>query len=159
MMLDGHFGCIAPASLRNDFSRARGEQGQAAVEAALTLPIIFAFLFLIIEVCLLFYSYCMISECARQGTRYAMVHGANCTTAAGVSCTTTLAGIKSYTENLGWPNFGGGTLTATPTATSSTLAAGSQVTVLVSYSFPISLPFIPQGTLAMKSSSTTVIVQ
>lgn len=153
------FRCFSPAPLQASQTGSQNEDGQAVAEAALTLPIICAFLFLTIEVCLLFYSYCMISECARQGTRYAMVHGANCTTAAGVTCTTTLAGIKSYTESLGWPNFGGGTLTATPTATSSTLAAGSQITVSVSYSFPVNLPFVPQGTLAMQSSSTTVIVQ
>jgi Flp pilus assembly protein TadG len=151
--------CFAPVSQRDTPVHIQDEQGQAVVEAALTLPVICAFLFLTIEVCLLFYSYCMISECARQGTRYAMVHGANCTTTANASCTTTLAEIKSYTEAIGWPNFGGGTLTATPSSTSSTLAAGSQVTVLVTYSFPINLPFVPQGTLAMKSTSTTVIVQ
>ncbi len=138
---------------------AADDRGQALVETALAVPLLIAFVFLCIEACLLFYSYCMISETARQGTRYAMVHGYNCTTANNVSCTTTLAGIKSYTENIGWPNFAGGTLTATPTATSSTLAAGSMVTVLVSYSFPLDLPFVPRGTLAMQSSSSTIILQ
>jgi Flp pilus assembly protein TadG len=137
----------------------RGERGQALVEAALTLPILCAFIFMTMEICLMFYSYCMISETARQGTRYAMVHGANCTTANSVSCTTTTAGIKAYTESIGWPNLGSGTLTATATLVDGDLAAGHRVTVLVNYSFPINLPFVPPGTLAMKSSSTTVVLQ
>ncbi len=56
----------------------RRESGQALVEAALTLPQLCAFLYMLIELCLAYYSYCMISESARQGTRYAMVHGAAC---------------------------------------------------------------------------------
>lgn len=137
----------------------RREDGQALVEAALTLPILCAFIFMTMEICMMFYSYCMISETARQGARYAMVHGASCETAASVSCTTTLAGIATYTQSIGWPNLAGGTLTASATSTSSTLAAGYQVTVLVSYGFPINLPFVPAGTLAMHTSSTTVILQ
>lgn len=138
---------------------APGEQGQALVEAALTLPIICAFMFTMIEICLLFYSYCMISESARQGTRYAIVHGTSCQTAASTSCTTTTAAINSYVQNLGWPNLGGGTLTANTTLGSGDLAPSHTVTVTVSYSFPVNLPFVPQGSVGLNSSSTMMILQ
>lgn len=148
------------------WTRARNEDGQAMVEAALTLPLICAFIFMTMEICLLFYSYCMISETARQGARYAMVHGAKCVDGNGASCTVTYAQINTYTQAIGWPNLAGGALTAStataansPSSVTTIMGQGSMVTVTVSYGFPVNLPFLPQGTLAMKSSSTTVILQ
>ena len=68
--------------LRQLRSRLRDEQGQSLVEFAITFSILIGFVFGFIEVCLMFYTYCMISECAREGTRYAAVHGTTCQTAA-----------------------------------------------------------------------------
>ncbi|HVZ82537.1 MAG TPA: TadE/TadG family type IV pilus assembly protein [Terracidiphilus sp.] len=138
---------------------ARGQGGQAMVEAALTLPLLCAFLFTMIELCLCYYSYCMISESARQGTRYAIVRGATCETASKASCTVADSDVNTYVTSLGWPNLGGGTETASTTFPDGNKNPGSRVQVTVSYSFPIDLPFVPQSTLALQSSSTMYFIQ
>ena len=76
-------------------ARESSEQGQAIIEIALALPVIAAFTFMMIELCLAFYSFCMISESAREGTRYAIVRGATCQTSAGGSCTASASTINS----------------------------------------------------------------
>jgi len=63
-----------------------GEEGSTLVEFAVTLPTLFAFLFCFINICLLLYSYEMISQSAREGTRYAMVRGASCPTSTNPTC-------------------------------------------------------------------------
>jgi Flp pilus assembly protein TadG len=145
--------------LRGFASRdARSEDGQAIVEAAITLPIIVFFVFTMIEVCLVFYSYCMISECAREGTRYAVVHGSACETASNASCTKTAAQVNTYVQTLGWPNLGMGALTANTTFPSGQ-TQGNPVTVTVTYVFPINMPFLKKRNLSMSSSSTMYIIQ
>jgi Flp pilus assembly protein TadG len=136
------------------------EDGQAIVEAAVTLPVILAFVFTMIELCLIFYSYCMISESAREGTRYAIVHGNSCQTGiTKTSCTASAASINTYTQTLGWPNLGMGTLTANTTFPNGTQNAGNPVTVTVNYVFPINLPFLKKRNMSMSSSSTMYIIQ
>ncbi len=138
---------------------ARREDGQAIVEAALTLPVILAFVFTMIELCLAFYSYCMISESAREGTRYAIVRGSTCQTVTKASCTATAANINAYVQNLGWPNLGMGTLTANTSFPNATQNAGNPVNVTVNYVFPINLPFLQKRNLSLSSSSTMYIIQ
>jgi Flp pilus assembly protein TadG len=139
----------------------RREDGQAIVEAALTLPVILAFVFTMIELCLVFYSFCMISESAREGTRYAIVHGATCQTGVTkASCTATADSINAYVQNLGWPNLGMGTLTSSTVFTNGgSQDPGSPVAITVTYVFPINLPFLKKRNLSMSSSSTMYIIQ
>ncbi len=145
---------------RRDRGSARKEDGQAIVEAAVTLPVILAFVFTMIELCLIFYSYCMISESPREGTRYAIVRGSTCQTGVTkASCTATASSINTYVQNLGWPNLGMGTLTANTTFPNGTQNAGNPVTVTVNYVFPINLPFLQKRNLSMSSSSTMYIIQ
>ena len=144
----------------------RDEDGQALVEAALTMPIIFAFVFTMIELCLAFYSYCLISESAREGTRYAIVHGATCETATKASCTASESDIENYTLNLGYPNLGGGTMQATASFPDTASGSGTpnqnpgkRVQVTVNYTFPITLPFVPNGSIPMQSTSVMYYIQ
>ncbi|MGB6191582.1 MAG: TadE family protein [Terracidiphilus sp.] len=149
--------CLLRSTLH--LKRARKEDGQAIIEAAITLPIVAAFVFVMIELCLMFYSYCMISETAREGTRYAIVHGSTCTTSTKASCAATASSISTYVSKVGWPNLGGGTLTPTTTFPDGNENPGSRVQVSVSYSFPVTLPFVPKGSVAMSSSSTMYFIQ
>ena len=50
------------------------ERGQALVEAALTLPLLFLIFFGIIEFSLVIFSYNTISSAAREGARYGIIH-------------------------------------------------------------------------------------
>lgn len=144
---------------RNAKSRFARTDGQALIEAALALPIVAAFMFTMIESCLAYYSYCMISESAREATRYAIVHGATCTTSSNASCTATAASINSYVTSLGWPNLGTGTMTASTSFPNGTQNPGNPVQVTVTYVFPIQLPFVPKNSISMSSTSEMYIIQ
>lgn len=137
----------------------RCESGQALIEAAIVLPVIFAFVFTLIELCLAFYTFCMISESAREGTRYAIVHGATCQTAAKSSCTASASSLNTYVTNIGWPNLGNGTMTASTTFPDGNENPGNRVQIMVNYTFPIQLPFIPKNSIAMASQSTMYFIQ
>lgn len=151
---------FTPSRKRRFQSRFSDDEGQAIVEAALTLPVILAFVFTMIELCLIFYSYCMISESAREGTRYAIVHGNSCQTGVTkASCTASAASINTYTQTLGWPNLGMGTLAANTVFGNGTQNAGNPVTVTVNYVFPINMPFLKRRNLSLSSSSTMYIIQ
>jgi Flp pilus assembly protein TadG len=140
-------------------SRGVHESGQAIVEIAIALPVVAAFLFTLIEICLMFYSYCMISESAREATRYAIVRGATCVTAGGAPCTASSSDINNYVSQLSWPNLGNGTMSAATTFPDSNENPGSRVQVIVSYVLPYNIPFAPHGTLHLASTSVMYIVQ
>jgi Flp pilus assembly protein TadG len=135
------------------------EDGQSMVEAAVTLPVLFTLLFCFMEMCLAFYSHNMISELAREGTRYAMVRGASCLTTASASCQVTTSQVNSFVSGIGFPNLGGGTITPVASYPDGNAAIGSRVQVLVTYVFPITMPFVPTSSITMTSTSVATIVQ
>jgi Flp pilus assembly protein TadG len=142
-----------------------GERGQALVEFALTLPILLTFIFGLMQICMAFYTHEYISELAREGTRYAIVHGSTCATSpGGASCTASTTAsdatsVASYVQGSGWPNLGGGALTPTVNYLNGDEAPGHQVQVSITYKFPYNIPFIPPSVLSMASSSTMTIIQ
>jgi hypothetical protein len=109
----------------------------------------------------------MISETAREGTRYAMVHGASCPTSGNPTCEATAAEVDAYVLGLGWANAAGGTMTvctyynnnACNTNPTGSEAVGNPVKVTVTYVFPITMPFVPTKSLTMTSSSQMTIIQ
>ena len=140
-------------------SARESEAGQSLLESAMTFSILISFMFIFIELCLAFYSFGMISESAREGSRYAIVRGATCVTGNQASCTTTSAQINSYVQGLGFPNIGGGNLNVVSTFPDGNQDPGSRVQVQVTYQFPITLPFVSSQPLAIASSSEMTIVQ
>jgi Flp pilus assembly protein TadG len=150
---------LFPLRNRQGWRRAQSQNGQALVEFALTSSILMGFVFSVMETCLIFYTYGMISESAREGTRYAIVHGATCVTSSGVSCTASPAAIKAYVLGLGWPNLGGGNMDVATSFPDVTDTQGSRVQVTVKYTFPIDLPLVHPGSLSLSSSSEMYIVQ
>ena len=155
-------------AIRCSRPRVRSEEGSSLVEMALTMIILLMILFGLIEMCLALYTYHFISDAAREGSRYAIVHGSQCQV-SGVSCTATTTQIQNYVENLGFPGINPANMTVTTTwtaypagATCMALACngpGDLVTVTVSYNFPLAIPFVPASILAMSSTSSMVISQ
>jgi Flp pilus assembly protein TadG len=140
------------------------EDGQALIETAVSLPVLFALLFCFMELCLAFYSYDMISESAREGTRYAMLLSSTCTNSSGASCTATAAQVNTYVPGLGWPNLARGTMTVsttykTPAGGVGTNIVSNFVVVQITYVFPITMPFVPKNSLTLKSTSQMPIIQ
>ena len=135
------------------------EQGSAVIEMAITLPVLFTLFFCFMEICMAFYSRDMISESARQGTRYAMFHGASCPSTSNPTCEVTAAQVNTYVAGLGWPNFAGGTMTVATTYPNGNEAVGSLVQVKITYVFAIKMPFVPTNALTMSSTSEAYILQ
>ena len=159
---------IARQAMGGTRSRLLKEQGSAMVETALIMIVLSMILFGLIEMCLALYSYHFVSDAAREASRYAMVHGSACKV-SGVSCTVTTGQIQTYVRNLGFPGI---KPTATVTTTYAAYPAGGTcspsaacnnpgnlVTVLVSYNFPVSIPFVRTSVLTMTSTSSMVISQ
>jgi Flp pilus assembly protein TadG len=78
------------------------ERGQALVEAALTFPLLFLLFFGIIEFSLVVLSYNTISNAAREGARYGIIHPADTT------------GITSHARSLTTAIQCSGGMTITP---------------------------------------------
>ncbi len=145
------------------------ESGTSILEFALSAVILFMTMLGIMEISLALYTYHMTPEAAREGTRYAMVHGNKCTV-SGASCTVTASQIQSYVQSLGFPAISPQNMTVTttwsayPAGNSCTPNAncanpGNLVTVNVAYAFPLTIPFVPASQLNMTSSSSMVISQ
>ena len=147
----------------------RCEEGSNIVEMALVSSVLLAVLFGIVELSLALYTYNYVSDAAREGTRYAIVRGSSCSILT--NCGVTSAQIQTYVQNLGYPGMNAANTTVnttwfspsttTPvtwTACGSTCnAPGDAVQVKVTYSFKLSIPFVPNSTLNLHSTSLMVI--
>jgi Flp pilus assembly protein TadG len=147
-------------SFRNTLRKKLAEDdGQSMVEFAVTLPVLFTLIFCFMEMCLAFYTHNMISELAREGTRYAMVRGSSCLTSASSSCQATASQVNTFVSAVGFPNLGGGTITPVTTYPDGNAAIGSRVQISITYVFPITMPFVPTNSISMSSTSVATIIQ
>jgi Flp pilus assembly protein TadG len=64
----------------------RSERGQATVEFALVIILLMVLVLSIIEIILLMHTYNVLADSAKEGVRYAIVHGANNSQASGPTC-------------------------------------------------------------------------
>jgi Flp pilus assembly protein TadG len=144
------------------------ERGDTIVEFAMGALILFMVLFGIMAMALALYSYNVVSELAREGTRYAIVRGAKCHFAS--ACPASTGDIQTYVKNIGFPGINPNSVTAATSWSAypvGTLCApsvscnnpGNQVKVTVSYQFPLVIPFVPSRTLSMSSTAEMVISQ
>jgi Flp pilus assembly protein TadG len=148
----------SPATLRKK-RLSSGEEGSGLVEMAVSLTALFTLFFCFMEICLAFYSDHMISESARDGARYAMVHGATCKTSTGSSCTATATQVNTYVSGIAGPNVASGTITPSTTYPDGDEAVGHHVQVLVTYTFNVTMPFVPRKTFTLTSTSKETILQ
>jgi Flp pilus assembly protein TadG len=156
--LGRHWGFYGPWARRNS-ALARSEHGGSMIEFVLSFSAMMAFVFAVMEMCMIFYTYGMISESARETTRYAIVHGATCLTSSSTSCTASAATINSYAKARGLPNIGGGTLSVNTTFPDGNQNPGSRVHVDIQYTVSIRLPFVPINSFPLDSSSEMYILQ
>ena len=72
----------------------RDERGQALVEFAMVIGFLVIFIVGILEVSLFLYNYAVLTDAAKEGVRYAIVHGSSGTNPAGDGgpCGTTTSG-------------------------------------------------------------------
>jgi Flp pilus assembly protein TadG len=146
------------ARLGRDF--LRDETGESMVGFALSASVLFTFIFGLTTMCLAFYTYQAISELAREGVRYAIVHGTTCETSSGSSCEVTSTQVNTYVQGIGIPNVGGGTMNVnTSYPDGGEVPNADRVEVTVTYTFPWHIPFSGTQNLSLTSSSEMYIIQ
>ncbi len=145
------------------------ERGATTVEFALSALILMTIVIGVMNMCLAIFSYHLVAQAARDGSRYAMVRGNTCS-AAGASCTISAAAVQTYLQNQGYPGIVPANLTVTTTYSaypSGTTCSpnlncenpGNLVKVKVVYAYDLHIPFMPRNTLQLTSSSAMVISQ
>lgn len=149
------------------------EGGSTAVEMALSSCVLFTVFFGFFQTAMAYYSYQYLSDAAREGARWAVVRGSTSCANNGIDhCGAVPGDIQRYIRNLGYPGIDPSKLTATVSyysapATSggdwvscpSCNAPGNRVKVFLQYSYPMNIPFFPQGTLNLQSVSQMVVAQ
>jgi Flp pilus assembly protein TadG len=138
---------------RGGWRKPSNERGQTYVEFALIAPCFLLLLFSIMWLSLAVYSYNYVSYGAREGSRYAAVHGAD-----SKQPVTTASAVTSFVQNK-TPGLNTSKLTVnttwTPAATPGKL--GGTVQVQVQYQFQVSIPFMSSVTLPLTSTSKMTI--
>jgi Flp pilus assembly protein TadG len=157
--------------------RLRNDRGSTLVEFALVLTALMMFLLGIMDFSRMLYTYHFVGEAAREGTRYAVVHGSTFTTGCSgtvsYSCSAKASDVQSYVQgltppgitsgslsvNTTWPGTApAGALTGCSTANGNN-SPGCLVQVSVSYPFKFMFPFLPKSTCTLSSTSVMVIAQ
>jgi Flp pilus assembly protein TadG len=153
----------------------RQERGSTLVEFGLVIVVLLMLMFGVIDFARALYAYHFVANAAREGTRYAIVHGA-----VALGCTTSPCAapdptpIVDYVANLAvgsgiiktstdpslqvtpnWPPAadGGSNCDTVPNN------PGCTVQVRVTYNFKFIFPFLPTSTYPMTSTSEMVISQ
>jgi Flp pilus assembly protein TadG len=146
----------------------RAEKGSSIVEFAMASVILFTLIFGVMAIGLALYSYNVVSEAAREATRYAIVRGSACN--SFTNCNIDQTGLQTYVQGIGFPGITPSSLTVAASATSATGTIctptlkpcnkpGNPVKVTVTYTFPLVIPFVPRRTLTMASTSQMTISQ
>jgi Flp pilus assembly protein TadG len=159
----------------------RDEIGGAMVEMAISSTILFTMIFGMFQVSYASYVYSYVSEVAREGSRYAIVRGStSCGNTPNLTgCNASPTTIGNYVLGRGFMAINPANMTVTTTwltattttgtsGTSTTWTAcssgtcnapGNMVNVVVTYGFPLSIPFLFNRTLNITSTSEMVVPQ
>ena len=151
--------------------RRHRERGASLPETAIVMSVLLALTFGIIDFGRAMYTYGFVAQLAREGTRWAAVHGStSCTnsmvngTSTLADCNATAAQIQSYVQSLSQ----GATIASNITvpapvyscpAGGSVNAPGCTVSLTVNYPFTFVLPYLPKAGIPMASTSQMVISQ
>ena len=120
------------------FVRLRCEQGSVAIETSISFMVMILFLFGIMECCMMGYTYASLEDAAREGVRYAVVHGTDSATCEGPStgCDATAANVKSDVSTYAKTFVGNlSTMVVTVSYPDGTSTALSRVQVSVSQTY------------------------
>jgi Flp pilus assembly protein TadG len=138
------------------------ERGASLPETAIVMGVVLALLFGIVDFGRAMYTYAFVAQLAREGARWAIVRGAQCTQLD--HCNASSSDVQTYVQSLseGATNANGITVTAIwPTCPPglSGKQPGCTVNVNVAYKFAFIAPFVSHLTMPMSSTSQMVISQ
>jgi Flp pilus assembly protein TadG len=118
---------------------AREESGAMLVEFALSVWTLFLVTFLIFEFCMMIYTYSVLGDAAREGVRYAIVHGTDSSSCSGPSSgcgdtngTNVINVVKGY-ATVSFHNTAA--MTVTPSWPDGTSTPSSRVILTISYPY------------------------
>lgn len=149
----------------------RAEEGATLIEAAVGLVIILALFIGLLEICLALYASHFVADAAREASRYAIVRGSmSCSSSPNLTnCDATSDEIQTWVRSLGYPGIDPQQLSVATTWPSSGSDCypsaspcnnpGNLVKVVVTYAFPLNIPFWRSATLHLSSGSEMVISQ
>lgn len=140
------------------------QRGASLPETVIVMTVLLALMFGIIDFGRALYTYSFVAQLARQGARWIIVRGADCSVLDHCNATSTCSttnDLQTYVRGLsiGATNQNNITACATygTTACTTTHTPGCTITVTVSYPFNFMLPFLPSTGISMSSSSTMVV--
>lgn len=146
--------------------RRSAQRGASLPETAIVMAVLLALLFGIIDFGRAIYTYAFVAQLAREGARWAIVRGNQCTVLD--HCNAQQADVQTYVQSLSEGVTTASQITANPVtwsncpSGSSGHAPGCTVSVTVTYPFKFLLPWMPGGSLStihMSSTSQMVISQ
>jgi Flp pilus assembly protein TadG len=135
------------------------QRGAAMAETAIAMTALLALLCGIIDFSRAAYTYSFVAKVARQGARWAIVRGAYCTGLDHCPAAAGTSDVQPYVQSLSE----GATSASNLGATLSFPSCGGRNTpgcvaqVTVTYPFKFMLPFLPNGTWNISSTSKMVI--
>ncbi|MBV8344097.1 MAG: pilus assembly protein [Candidatus Eremiobacteraeota bacterium] len=137
------------------------ERGTSLVETTIVMAVVLALLFGIIDFGRATYTYAFVAQVARQGARWAMVRGSQCTVLD--HCNASQSDIQTYVQSLseGATTPSGLGVTASWGPCPPGLSGndpGCPVTVTVKYPFKFMLPYLPGPNMQINMSSTSEMV-
>ena len=135
--------------------RGRTDAGQALVEFSLTIVIFMILVLGVFDVGRVVWNYNTLASAAREGTRYAIVHGSASSAPSGPAANdaSVQAAVAKYASGLN-----SGNLTTTSTWLDGSNAPGTRVKVTATYRFnSIFSSLLGIGPFTMTSSSTMSI--
>jgi hypothetical protein len=135
----------------------RCRRGQALVEFALVAPLFFLLLFAIIDFGRYVYYVQVLNNAAREGARYAIVHGPEGIPSTGPPDDPSGAAVEARVRTFLVGVIDGGSLTITPSWPQGTNARGNTVSVQVEYEFHSVMPLVPLPIIDVRGESTLVI--
>jgi Flp pilus assembly protein TadG len=124
---------------------AAGEQGSMLIEFSISIWILLLVALLIFEFCMTLYTYSVLGNAAREGIRYAIVHGTDSSSCSGPStgCTdsngSNVSAVVNGYASISFHDISG--ITVTPSWPDATSTPSSRVLITISY------PYVPYMTL------------
>lgn len=144
--------------------RLHGQRGSTTVEFAIVGVLTMLFMLAIVDFGRALYTYHLVSDAAREATRYAIVRGSSC---SAVGCPASATDIQTYIRGIS-PGVDATQLNVTTTwsgnpangcVTSPYQGPGCLVTVQVAYTFTFLTPMLPNISMPMVSISQMYISQ